>query len=400
MTVRKVDTIAVVIAYFSFIVLGMPGAMLGIVWSPHLRETFALDLDAVATLYLTLSIGYFIASFISGRLFSRFNIGLMLVASCVVSALAFAGYALAPSWILIVLLGLIAGCGGGILDAGMNIYFAAHFDSRLMNWLHAAFGIGATIAPFIITIILANNGSWRIGYWMIAGLFLLTAALFFVTRTRWLPLDVMPDEKPKQQHTSVWSTLSLPIVWVGIGIFALFAGLESSAGQWSKSIFFESRGIAETVASNWVAFYWLSFTIGRIIFGFIVQRVAAEQLVRFCMVGAIAGMVLFVWNPFPVSGLIAVSLFGFMLGPIFAILITTTQERMGSVHAPNAIGFQVAAATVGIGFLPGLLGVIGVNFGLESITMALLALMVCMAIFYEIWRRMPVGKVKPVLSAE
>src|SRR5688572_4634901 len=93
MPARKVDYTAVLIAYVSFIVLGMPGAMLGIVWSPHMREAFALDLDAVATLYLTLSIGYFIASFISGRLFSRFNIGLMLVASCIVSALAFAGYA-------------------------------------------------------------------------------------------------------------------------------------------------------------------------------------------------------------------------------------------------------------------------------------------------------------------
>jgi hypothetical protein len=41
-----------------------------------------------------------------------------------------------------------------------------------------------------------------------------------------------------------------------------------------------------------------------------------------------------------------------------------------------------------------------VNFGLESITVALFVLMVCMAIFYEIWRRMPVGKVEPVLSAE
>ena len=89
-----------------------------------------------------------------------------------------------------------------------------------------------------------------------------------------------------------------------------------------------------------------------------------------------------------------------MLGPIFPILITTTQERMGSQHAANAIGFQVAAATVGIGFLPGLLGWFGVNFGLESITVALLVLMVCMAIFYEIWRRMPVGKVEPLLSAE
>jgi len=389
MPVRKVDYTVVLIAYFSFIVLGMPGALLGIVWSPHIRSAFSLDLDAVASLYVTFSVGYFIASFISGRLFSRFDIGLMLVGGCGMGALAFAGYALAPAWGVIVLLGFVAGLGAGILDGGMNIYFAAHFDSRLMNWLHAAFGVGSTLAPFIINIVLTNQGSWRLGYWMVAGLYLLVAALFFVTRARWLPLNAMPAQSTTAQHASVAATLRLPIVWVGIGIFALFAGVESSAGQWSKSIFFESRGIAETVASNWVALYWLSFTIGRIIFGFIVQRVEAGRLIRICMAGSIAGMALLVWNPFPESGVLALALFGFMLSPIFAILVTSTQERMGGWHAANAIGFQVAAATLGFGLVPGALGISGVRLGLESITVTLLVLVVLMALLYEVWRWMP-----------
>jgi len=388
---RKVDYTAVLIAYFSFIVLGMPGALLGIVWSPHMRGTFSLDLDAVATLYVTTSIGYFVASFISGRLFSRYNIGLLLTGGCAVAAIAFAGYALAPAWGLIVVMGFAAGFGVGILDGGMNIYFAAHFDSRLMNWLHASFGIGATLAPFIINIVLFNQGSWRVGYWMIAGLYVLVAILYFFTRARWLPLDGVAEQATASKGTSVRSTLRLPIVWVGILFFILFAGLESSTGQWSKTIFNESRGIPETVASNWVALYWLSFTIGRIFFGFIVARVEASRLIRICIGGSLAGLALLVWNPFLESGLLAVALFGFMLGPIFAMMVTATQERLGSTHAANAIGFQVASSTLGIGLMPGLLGVAGVTFGLESITVALLAVLLVMAVLYELWRRMPVG---------
>ncbi len=404
MPARKTDTTAVLIAFFSFIVLGMPGALLGIVWSPHMRETFSLDLDAVGTLYLATSASYFVASFISGRLFSRYNIGWMLVAGCVLGAVALAGYALAPAWFVIVLFGLVGGFGAGILDSGMNIYFAAHFDSRLMNWLHASFGIGATIAPFIINFVLANDGSWRVGYWLVSGLYVLTAALYFITRARWLPLNTSPqhtaetgvsapaDVTTGSASTPMLSTLRLPIVWVGILLFILFAGLESGTGQWSKSIFFESRGIQEATAGSWVAFYWLSFTIGRIVFGFIVQRFKAEQLIRVCMFGALAGMALFAWNPFPESGVIALALFGFMLGPIFAMLITATQEHMGRTHAANAIGFQVAAATVGVGALPGLLGVAGVNLGLESIAVALLAFMLMMVVSYEVWARMRVSE--------
>jgi fucose permease len=403
MRVRHVDYTVVLIAYFSFIVLGMPGALLGIVWSPHIRDTFALDLDAVATLYLAFSAGYFVASFISGSLFSRLNIGLLLAGGGALGALAFAGYALAPAWSVIVLLGLVSGFGAGILDGGMNIYFAAHFDSRLMNWLHASFGIGSTLAPFLIAPVLSSGGSWRSGYWLVAGLYLLVAALFALTRGRWLPLNANADQTAAGVSAggadtggvsaigvSAASTLRLPVVWLGIAIFALFAGLEAATGQWSKSFFFESRGIAETVASNWVAFYWLSFTIGRIVFGFVVRQVEARHLLRLCMAGAVAGMALFAWNPFPTSGVLAVSLFGFMFGPIFALLVTATQERLGSDHAANAIGFQVAAATVGIGVLPGVLGMAGVALGLESIPVALLALVAGMAALYGLWRRMPV----------
>jgi fucose permease len=389
MPAKKTDTTVILIAYFSFIVLAMPGALLGIVWSPHMRASFSLGLDAVATLYITSSISYFMASFISGRLFSRFEIGLLLMGGCILNGLAAVGFALAPTWGIIVLLGFVSGFGAGLLDGGMNIYFAAHFDSRLMNWLHASFGIGATIAPVLISIVLANEGSWRLGYGLVAVLYAVVAGLFFISRTRWLPLNGLPEEATVASHVSVGATLRLPMVWAGIGIFALYTGLEASTGQWSKSIFFESRGIAETVASNWVALYWLSFTIGRISFGFIVRHIQTGRLLRLCMGGAIGSMLLFVWNPFLESGVLAVSLFGFMFSPIFALLITSTQERMGGQHAANAIGFQVAAATAGVGIWPGALGLIGVNFGLESITLALLLMAVGMTALHEVWRRLP-----------
>jgi len=387
---RKTDYTVVLIAYLSFVVLGMPAGLLGVVWSPHMRDTFHLSLDAVASLYLTFNLSYSLASFVSGRLFTRYGIAVLFAGGCLLSALAFTGYALAPAWGMIVALGALGGLGGGALDSGMNIYFAAHYDSRLMNWLHASFGIGSTLAPLIINLVLARQGSWRVGYAMVAALYLLVTALFLITRQRWLPLRATAAQGAGSR-SSVGATLRLPMVWVGIAIFALFAGLESSTGQWSKSVFFESRGIAEAVAGNWVAIYWLSFTLGRIVFGFLVQRLTARRLLAVSMGGAVAGMALFVWNPFPSSGVLAVALFGFTFGPAFAMLMTATQERLGPAHAPNAIGFQVAACTGGSALLPGALGFVGVAWGLESIPVALLVLTALMAALYAIWRRMRVA---------
>jgi fucose permease len=89
------------------------------------------------------------------------------------------------------------------------------------------------------------------------------------------------------------------------------------------------------------------------------------------------------WKSLGGASFLGLALFGFSLAPIFALMITGTQERLGPVHAPNAIGFQVAAAAAGVGILPGLAGVLATNVGLEIIPWFLLAVTVLMIILYE-----------------
>jgi fucose permease len=77
---RKSKGLLVGIAYFSFIGMGLPGAMLGVAW-PSIRGTFDLPLDAVGMLLVTEMIGYLVASFYSGPLISKVGIGKLLLAS-------------------------------------------------------------------------------------------------------------------------------------------------------------------------------------------------------------------------------------------------------------------------------------------------------------------------------
>ena len=133
-TAPKTDYVAVLIAYLSFVVLGIPGAMLGVAWTsdqwPSIQKTFALGLDAVGALFVTTTIGYSLASFLGGRLFGRFNASSLFLVGALISGMAFLAYAFVPAWWLIVVCGLLAGFGSGILDSGMNIYFAAVFNAR------------------------------------------------------------------------------------------------------------------------------------------------------------------------------------------------------------------------------------------------------------------------------
>jgi fucose permease len=151
------------------------------------------------------------------------------------------------------------------------------------------------------------------------------------------------------------------------------------------------------VAGMWIGIYWGSFTVGRILFGAIVEQVRPAVLIRLCMGGEALAALLLWWSPVPLAGFLALALFGFAHSPIFALMITYTQERLGPVHAPNAIGLQVGAAGAGVGVLPGLAGVLAARLGLETVPLFLLAGSLMMFLLYEaIQRQRPVVQPAPV----
>jgi fucose permease len=235
----------------------------------------------------------------------------------------------------------VLGLGSGILDGGMNIHFAANFGPRQMNWLHACFGIGATLAPLAMTAILRAGSSWRWGYGLAMLFYALLAVLFALTRTRWhLPLASGSVEGGA--HAAVGQTLKLPLVWLGIGLFLILTGLEVCAGQWAAPLFTEARGVRQEIAGLWVGVYWGSFTVGRILFGTLVAWVRPAVMIRFGLAGMAAGL--------------------------------------------------------GVGILPGVMGVLAKRHGLEVVPWLLLGLTGVMAVLYEAIRSQRLGAPSPAVT--
>jgi fucose permease len=74
---------------------------------------------------------------------------------------------------------------------------------------------------------------------------------------------------------------------------------------------------------------------------------------------------------------------GLLLAPIFPLLIAETPSRVGPRHAAHAIGFQVAAATLGAGILPALAGRLARETSLEAIGPFLLGTTLLLLVLHE-----------------
>lgn len=140
--------------------------------------------------------------------------------------------------------------------------------------------------------------------------------------------------------------------------------------------------------AQWVSLYWGSFTAGRILFGAIGERFVLGKLIKTCLLGALASSLLLVFSGAGALTPVAVVLFGVSISPIWAMLIVHTQRVLGSDHAPHAIGYQVAAASLGFGLIPSLAGVLADSCGLEVIPSILVGLTAWMVGLYAFDKRL------------
>lgn len=375
------------LASLGFVSLGLPEGMLGVAW-PSIRASFHLPLEALGVLIASFAAGYFVSSAVSGRVIGRLGIGTLLAVSCGLTGTCLIGYALAPSWSTMVALAAFLGVGAGTIDSGLNTYAAVAHGPRTLNWMHAAFGLGAAVGPLIMTAILSSGLAWNAGYAVVAVAQLGLAAGYWLTRRQFAgrAADHRVRAEPRLPSRSSSSLLRSPLLWLGLALFFVYCGMEAGTGQWSFSLFTLSREMPAALAGALVSAYWASLTLGRVVFGALVPKISSERLLRGCMLLCIlaAGLL---WANIPVVSWLALAVMGLAFAPIFPILIAETPARLGHAQAANAIGLQVAAAVAGGAALPALLGVLAARVSLEVLCPALLVAGVAQLVLHEVLTR-------------
>ena len=373
----------ILLVFLAFISLGLPDGLLGVAW-PSIRKSFSLPLDALGMMLFAMTVGYLTSSFMSGKIIPHMGVGGVLAASCAATGAGLIGYTLAPSWWMLVALGVVAGLGAGAIDAGLNTYVASNFKESLMQWMHACYGVGVTLGPIIMTAGLNFFNSWRLGYAVVGSAQLLLALSFVLTLPLWKrKVDPLQAEKAPQitdYKTPFFETLRQPVVWLSILLFFLYTGAEATLGNWVYTLLTESRHVLPKIAGLWAGSYWITFTIGRILAGLYTKRISVNTLIRISLSAALAGAILLFWNPSEAISLLGVGIIGFSIAPIFPGLVSGTSDRVSARYAANTIGMQIGGAGLGAAAIPALVGVLAQRISLEVIPVCMMLLFVTLIV--------------------
>ena len=364
------------IIYLTFISLGLPDSLLGSGW-PVMHQELGTGLSAAGIITMIISLGTIVSSLLSDRVILRFGTGLVTAVSTGLTALALLGFSFSGSFLLLCLLAVPYGLGAGAIDAALNNYVALHYSSRCMSWLHAFWGIGVSISPYIMSLSLRMQRGWQAGYRNVSLIQIAFTLLLFFSLPVWKKVDAMhvAEQKKPQRVLSFFEAVKIPGVRQVLLAFFAYCALESTAGIWASSYLVEDRGVHPEIAALFGALFFLGITGGRLLSGFVADTFGDRNMIRGGALGILFGILLIA---LPLSSnlpaLIGLSVLGLGAAPIYPSIIHSTPRNFGAENSQSLVGIQMAAAYTGSTLMPYLFGLAGehISIGLYPACLGIL----------------------------
>lgn len=375
-------TLLLIIIYLAFIGLGLPDSLFGTAW-PAIYAEFALPFSFGSFVTTVITCGTITSSILSTRVIARFGTGKVTAFSTAMTALALLGFSLSGNLLLLCLLAIPLGLGAGSVDTGLNNYVALHYSSSQMSLLHCFYGIGITVSPYLMARFLTSDAGWRGAYRVSFLIQFLIALILFATLFLWKKAgsEHSQEETPVKVLT-IPELAKIPGVKVTWLLFIASCAIESATNSWGSTFLVEHKGFSADQAARVMIFYFVGFTLGRLLSGILATRFSCWRIIRMALVVLGIALVLLLL-PLP-NLFVSIALFLVGLGnsPMFPNLTYLAPIHFGTDISQSLIGTQVAASNVSFMLAPLLCGLLGQFFGMGiyPIYLALLFLLLAWGI--------------------
>jgi fucose permease len=361
------------LACLAYLSVALPGSVLGLLW-PSMRLSFHQPVAALGVLLVFGVAASAMSSVVTGRLLSPTRMGPMLALGTVASGAALALEALAPS-LGVFAGGMVAfGLGFGAIDTALNAYAARRFGARQINWMHASYGLGATLGPLLVTALLAHGLTWRGVCGAMAAAQAAVAVVFAVARRAWEEPSVAMAE-PRQSPSGPPAVKARAAVVLTASAFAAVeTGIESGAGIWAFVYLTTGRGLPPAAAGVAVSAYWATMFAGRAGLGPVAEHLGPARVLAGGVAGVTLGSTLLAAGGPGFLAIAGLMIIGLSAAPIFPLLTLTTAQRTGA----DVTALQVAASAIGGAALPAVIGLAIGAFSARAFAPALLILSLVM----------------------
>ena len=380
-------SLLLVFIYIAFVGLGLPDSLLGSAW-PVMQVELGAPLSYAGLVTMIISAGTVVSSLFADKMLRKMSAGVLTTVSTLVTAIALFGFSLSRSVVMLCIWAIPYGLGAGAVDAALNNYVAVHYSSKHMSWLHAFWGVGAAISPYIMSYCLMGGLGWSNGYFSVSVIQIIISIALFLSLPMWKKAVASSGEQADSTDGTPDLTfaqkLKIPGVWCVLTLFFAYCSLEQTAGIWATSYLVTYRGIAEETAAAFASMYFLGITAGRFACGFVADRIGDKTLTRMGIIVSAVGVIMVAipvkTHVLALSGLIIA---GLGSAPIYPSVIHSTPSNFGARNSQAIIGLQMAFAYIGITLMPPIFGLVAEHTSIALYPFYLLVFSVIMIIASE-----------------
>lgn len=365
-----------VVIYVAFIGLGLPDTILGAAW-PLMRQDLNTPISAAGILSIIVSIGTIISSLLTPKFLRILGTGKLVAYSIALTAIASIGYYFAESFNILCLCAIPMGIGAGAVDVAMNNFAAVYLESKHTNWLHASWGIGATLSPAILSGSIMLGFGWRGAYELVAVLLAVIFAMVLISLPLWRKIETngainkapaitpnTPANKNNAETLSFREALRVPGMKLSFLTFFFYSALEISTGLWCGT-YLTACGFKPETGALCVSLMFASVMVGRIISGFFAIKFTDHRLI-YAGIFIVAAGCLVLSLPLPLWMLpVCICLLGLGCAPVYPSLIHATPARFGEALSSRAISIQLAGSYVGSILMPPAFGLVAAKFSVH-----------------------------------
>ena len=343
------------VIYLIFISLGLPDSLLGSGW-PKMQTVFGVPSSYAGYVSMTISFMTIISALLSPRMIRRFHTKWIVIVSIFLTVLGLLGFSICGQYWMLFLFAVPYGLGAGAIDASVNHYVANHYASSVMNFLHCFYGVGAVISPYIMAQAL-KTARWNEGYRWTSYIQMGILLVCLLSLPLWKQNERSSDGDA-EDSAGILEALKEPgVVLTLIAFFAYCSG-EATCFLWTPSYFAGTRaGLSDERIASFGSLIFGGLMLGRLISGFISNRLGDRLLIRLGIGIELAGILLVF---LPVQGILTAAV-GFVvigtgMGPVYPAIQHMAPANFGRRYSAAVIGLQMASAYMGSTFMPMVFG--------------------------------------------
>ncbi|CAO2654608.1 Nn.00g113410.m01.CDS01 [Neocucurbitaria sp. VM-36] len=340
---------------------------------PYMESHYRISYAIMSLVFVGNALGFIVAAFFTNIILGKLGRAKTLILAELIQLSAYIILVCTPPYPLVVISFFLLGYGAAMNLALNNVYCAnTHPPSVILGLAHGSYGVGGIIAPIIGTAIVSQGVLWSRFYFLAVGLRLCCMAFSAVAfwsyeedsePTLLTALEATASrQSAAEQAASKYKNLKLALknkvtIFGALFIFA-YQGAEVSISGWFISYLIKYRDGDPAKVGYVTAGFWGGITLGRFVLTHAAARIGEKNFVVMLTLGTVVLQLLAWLTPNLIGNVVAVSLLGLLLGPVYPCAQTIFSRLMPRHVQTTAIGFIGGAGSSGGAVAPFTTGIL------------------------------------------